>query len=711
MNVLCSNNIIDKEEDRRAYCAHASVAWFVAIQDDFVRNANGKIAGLWVAPNRKSTEAYADAYSTHRFQMTFYDKFFNILNSSRGTKIHSINQTGETIALNSITNTGKALATDMSAKGMTSLNLGWVGYDTKFIKSNALTDTGGSILARSYSYTPWIFDIRYDGEICFQKKDGTSSCNIEYSADASKAIVGITHVTKNIELTEWLVNNFITEWERTYMSSNVENPNNLWTYLTNQEKKEIIKQVKEKLNKYKPNVYTLNFQKENDISEPKRDFWHIFTWAIQFADGSNGIDLGSENTVFLKYFRTQEENGSLNNKWAPWSKSNNQIALTVSEFISSLDILRSNRYQITNRWVFSWSALVDNATQGYQNTGTFLAEQVAMESQFGGANQEKDLGIWTKPYVHLKFKGRWGEKTPVYYISAQKNKYDWWLERRQGRLNRIYIGGYKQTQGKEWYVIDRDNAVQATIPTQKYRDTLYKNVAFLTRNRTAKKANDTTNPLESTDIIKGILYVDGDITLDSNNDPSIPTNALAWWNTIIVKNGNVTFDAEYFNSGSTAKPVSIVALADSNNPGKGNIYIRPNVRYINANMYADGSAQSVDASGKPFAKSDSARTKALEKQLVIKGSLFSRNTVGGAVWWGDMKNGKKKYFKPKGIKTVVTHNLDEAIQYDLAFLRMSNKWYDTETKGVNKDKQESVVILMDFDAINTPNNVFSANLR
>jgi hypothetical protein len=55
------------------------------------------------------------------------------------------------------------------------------------------------------------------------------------------------------------------------------------------------------------------------------------------------------------------------------------------------------------------------------------------------------------------------------------------------------------------------------------------------------------------------------------------------------------------------------------------------VRFIGASLFADESVESVKYDGTPFSISNSARTFLLNKQLVIFGSVLSRNTVGGAV--------------------------------------------------------------------------------
>lgn len=58
------------------------------------------------------------------------------------------------------------------------------------------------------------------------------------------------------------------------------------------------------------------------------------------------------------------------------------------------------------------------------------------------------------------------------------------------------------------------------------------------------------------------------------------------------------------------------------------MYIKPNVTKINAVIYADGALVSVDNSSLPYDIDSSDRTYGLKNQLIINGSLFTRNTIG-----------------------------------------------------------------------------------
>lgn len=122
---------------------------------------------------------------------------------------------------------------------------------------------------------------------------------------------------------------------------------------------------------------------------------------------------------------------------------------------------------------------------------------------------------------------------------------------------------------------------------------------------------------------------------------------------------------------------------------KANIFIKPNVKIVSAIIYADGSIESVDENGNKFLVPNAARSAVLKNQIVFYGALYTRNTVGGAVY----SNTRKKYLLPSG---AATDNFGEAVRYDLSFLRMKNTDHDkAPLKDWNQKHTESVIILSD----------------
>lgn len=63
-------------------------------------------------------------------------------------------------------------------------------------------------------------------------------------------------------------------------------------------------------------------------------------------------------------------------------------------------------------------------------------------------------------------------------------------------------------------------------------------------------------------------------------------NSTNPWHTLVVKNGNIMVDTEFLGEGTT--PLSLVVIKDDlGDDTKGNFYIKPYVRYINANIYTE----------------------------------------------------------------------------------------------------------------------------
>jgi len=165
-----------------------------------------------------------------------------------------------------------------------------------------------------------------------------------------------------------------------------------------------------------------------------------------------------------------------------------------------------------------------------------------------------------------------------------------------------------------------------------------------------------------------------------------------------VVDGNVTIDTPEFNPDN--KKLAIVLInTNKTNYVKGNLFITPEVHYIAANIFTDGSIRSVDSEGNRFVKSDTERNRALQDQLVFYGNLFSKNTVGGAV-----KGADNKYILPSTFTPNTTESLDDAVQYDLSFLRMNAKNPDPRNRG----RSEAVVILLNMDFFQDPLAVFSS---
>jgi len=159
---------------------------------------------------------------------------------------------------------------------------------------------------------------------------------------------------------------------------------------------------------------------------------------------------------------------------------------------------------------------------------------------------------------------------------------------------------------------------------------------------------------------------------------------LNWWDdyvmywdnpsfeTLIVKNANVVITKTQLNL--NWNKLWIIVLSDWYNVKEDfsdvwNILIDKWVKYIDASFYADGWIISSEETStdvhKPFITNNALRTSKLQKQLVIKWSIFTRNTI----WWS--VEAGWFYKLPWGRKCSV---FDIAMIYDLNYIRVWNEW-------------------------------------
>ncbi len=151
----------------------------------------------------------------------------------------------------------------------------------------------------------------------------------------------------------------------------------------------------------------------------------------------------------------------------------------------------------------------------------------------------------------------------------------------------------------------------------------------------------------------------GNVTLSDSS------GKLSWKGerTIIVKDGNVFIDSD-IGDDSTPQLGIIVLKTNPADRTVGNVYLNNKVLHVHANLFADGSLFSYVpgmnfVKGEPQYVSVDAQKAALECcQLLWKGSIASRNTVGGS-------NREPKLL---GDGTTTT-DLLEAHLYDLNYLR------------------------------------------
>lgn len=179
--------------------------------------------------------------------------------------------------------------------------------------------------------------------------------------------------------------------------------------------------------------------------------------------------------------------------------------------------------------------------------------------------------------------------------------------------------------------------------------------------------------------------------------------------TIISDAGNIFInsdlvDDDVFTVGAFADDKSYLNIIALRDPAKfnqtGHIYIAGRseesepVKNIRATLIADGSVfsyvpgQNFSGNGEPIWDGIEARTEALNDQLLIEGSVYSDNTVGGA----DIDNLQGKNYLLLGGGNVIKapYDLDDRLTaqlYDLNYLRLFQLELEMCENGLPKDQQ------------------------
>ena len=136
------------------------------------------------------------------------------------------------------------------------------------------------------------------------------------------------------------------------------------------------------------------------------------------------------------------------------------------------------------------------------------------------------------------------------------------------------------------------------------RNAIIKNAALLTRGVTA---NDSGR------VVNNIYYAAG-------NNVTYSSVSTYWFKTLIVK-WNLIIDSNIGDVLSASNPNRGIIVLKNDDGSGGNIIVGDTVTYIHALVFAEGTLRGT---------STSAATLNIDTQLVLKGTLFSRNTVWGS---------------------------------------------------------------------------------
>jgi hypothetical protein len=217
---------------------------------------------------------------------------------------------------------------------------------------------------------------------------------------------------------------------------------------------------------------------------------------------------------------------------------------------------------------------------------------------------------------------------------------------------------------------------------------------YVFRNIIRKNVGTNINIIQNDTTIWGVKYIDK--TLDSNKNYILESNPV--FETLIVRNGNILIQNDF---NIAWKVIGLISYIDSGYNKMngfeeiGNIYVEPEVTSITAFMYADGWLISTQF-WSPISWNIYTRNDSLKNQLLISGSLFTRNTLA----WARQLDGS--YMLP-GWEITIQHSL--ATQYDLYHIRRGNEQCIRDTYGFC-NTPEYLIIEYDPRVISSPPTFF-----
>ncbi|MDD3302386.1 MAG: hypothetical protein PHN31_02445 [Candidatus Gracilibacteria bacterium] len=408
----------------------------------------------------------------------------------------------------------------------------------------------------------------------------------------------------------------------------------------------------------------------------------INKWDNNYNDTISSIELYNDISLFttnsfkkpfIGNFKVSNDNGITWNGTVSFGTAqkykleiNNLLNLTLPYSISGFNLNTIKAFDENN---FS----VDFGTGTINRNLEFDAK---INTSINGTSANGTIGLKTNPNPIITY--NLGGNSIKYYITSDAGIYD--TTPISISDNKKFIGvkviGELQGQGKQ--VITGQNSNFSDISKQDTRTTIRKNAYKYITNMTSGQ------------ILNKIKYIEGDYTISGEIN----------YETLIIKDGNVTINGDL---NTNNKNFGIIVLSDGYDVtngyiGKGNIYITPNVKSINAIIYADGGLISANNSGNPYTIDTPNRTNELQNQLILKGSLFTRNTIGGSIYSGG------EYILPGGAKTT---DFNLAMIYDLNYVRRGINSCLESSPGICKYTDGAFVIIYNSSVELTPPKLFS----
>ncbi len=146
-----------------------------------------------------------------------------------------------------------------------------------------------------------------------------------------------------------------------------------------------------------------------------------------------------------------------------------------------------------------------------------------------------------------------------------------------------------------------------------------KNVALLTRNVTLSTTPKTVN--------NSIFIKDTDVVYSTiRASTSFPNDSI---DSLIIIGGDLIIDSNVLEPVVKKNPKGIIVLKNEAGVG-GNIIVTNSVKIIESSIFTEGSLYSGNSKSDLYNDTTAEVTALWENQLYIRGSLISRNTIGGS---------------------------------------------------------------------------------
>lgn len=367
----------------------------------------------------------------------------------------------------------------------------------------------------------------------------------------------------------------------------------------------------------------------------------------------------------------------VNTKWKlEYKVSSEKVQLSQDRLISPADV----KIYIENRMISPlWANIQLQETMVLSNMRDPVTFETRINSSVDATTKNYNPWLQVKlPIISYTL----GWKTVRYNLTDTENPVGTWsLSMYFQEVRWIRVVWWLQGDGKQEFIWTDSNISDLSNADQ--------------RTQIRKNAYSYVSSMSSWSTVNGVKYVKWDITISWDQD--YETLVVVDWNVIISWNLN-----------PSNKKLWIIVLKDGYDVNRDyqtswNVYVNNNVTKLNAIIYADWGFISSN-NWVPYRVDSTQRASDLQKQLTMRWSLFTKNTIGWAenVWW--------TYVLPGGIK--YRWEIDKAMIYDLTYLRTGNQGCDLSSplNSICTDTweyEEAFVIIYDNRVQTNPPKLFS----